>query len=154
MTITEIMLMALASCFDAMSVSVSYRISGIGFPLRCVAVMTLIHGFGMAFALFLADAVLPFSPETCIKLGAVLILLFGITGIIRPLLSKLDEKKNGELRTRSRLLALLIDETTADIDCSKTLSVKECIPLSLAVASDAMAVGICTGPSLSMAGKI
>ena len=75
MTITEIMLMALASCFDAMSVSVSYRISGIGFPLRCVAVMTLIHGFGMAFALFLADAVLPFSPETCIKLGAVLILL-------------------------------------------------------------------------------
>ncbi len=154
MTITEIMLMALASCFDAMSVSVSYRISGIGFPLRCVAVMTLIHGFGMAFALFLADAVLPFSPETCIKLGAVLILLFGITGIIRPVLSKLDEKNNGELRTRSRLLALLIDETTADIDCSKTLSVKECIPLSLAVASDAMAVGICTGPSLSMAGKI
>ena len=154
MSIIEIMLMALASCFDAMSVSVSYRISGIGFPLRCVMTMTFIHGLGMAFALFLADAVLPFSPQTCIKLGAVLILMFGITGILKPILSRIDRKQGGKLSKSSRAMALLIDETTADTDNSRSLSVKECIPLSLAVASDAMAVGICTGPSLSTGGKI
>lgn len=154
MNLAEILFMAFASCFDAMTVSISYRTSGIEFPLRSVAAMTLIHGLGMAFALFAADAVLPFSPEVCIRIGAVLIILIGLLGVIRPALSAADKKRDGALSQGSRLLALLMDETKADRDLSKSLSVKECIPLSLAVASDACAVGICVGPSLDSLGKL
>lgn len=154
MNLIEIMLMAFASCFDAFAVSVSYKTSGIAFPLRSVIVMTLIHGLAMVFALFAADAVLPFPPETCIVIGAVLIIVIGALGIIKPLISSADKKLGGAISRRSKLLALFIDETKADCDCSKVLSVKECIPLSFAVASDACAVGICVGPSLNTQNKL
>lgn len=151
MHLIEILVLAASSCLDAMGAAVSYRVSGIKFPLPSVVVMTLVHGAGMAFALFFADAVLPFSTQTCVKIGAVLLILFGIFGLWRAMMS---EQAKGRIINRFRFLSLFFDEKYADKDCSRSLSCKETLPVSLAVATDAFAVGICVGPSLSDSGKI
>lgn len=151
MHIIEILMLACSSCLDAMGATVSYRVSGIRFPLSSVAVMTVVHGAGMAFALFFADAVLPFSTDTCIKIGAVLLIAFGVMGLMRAGLS--DNAKE-RIINRFGFLSLFLDETKADTDGSRSLSCKETLPVSLAVATDAFAVGICVGPSLSDGGKI
>lgn len=151
MHMIEILLLAASSCIDAMGATVSYRVSGIRFPIASVLVMTFVHGMGMAFALFFADAVLPFSTETCIKIGAVLLICFGLMGLARAALTD-DRKKR--LANRFKFLSLFLDETAADKDGSRSLSCKETLPVSLAVATDAFAVGICAGPTLSDGGKI
>ncbi len=151
MSFFEILMLAVASCFDAMGVAVSYRASGIRFPLSAQLVMTIIHGVGMAFALFLAQAVLPCSPEACIKVGAVVLLLLGVFGIIR---ASLDKRKKSELASRVGALGVIFDETAGDRDGSRSLSCIEAIPVSLAVATDAFAVGVCVGPSLDFNEKL
>lgn len=151
MSFTEIIMLAAASCFDAMGATVSYRASGIRFPLSAQLVMTFIHGAGMAFALFLAEAVLPFSPDVCIKIGAVVLILLGVFGIVR---ASLDNKKKKELSQKAGLLGVIFDETAADRDGSRSLSCIEAVPVSLAVATDAFAVGVCVGPSLSFDEKL
>lgn len=151
MHMIEILALAASSCIDAMGAAVSYRVSGIRFPLRAVIVMTLVHGAGMAFALFFADAVLPFSTDTCVKIGAVLLIFFGIFGLWRAVISESTKER---ILKRFRFLSLFLDERYADKDCSHSLSCKEALPVSLAVATDAFAVGICVGTALSTQGKL
>ncbi len=130
----EILLLASASCLDAMGTAISYRVSGIKFTVGSVAVMTFIHGAGMALSLFLSDAFLPFSPEVCVKLGAVFLIFMGIAGLMRASgqLDPDNDKKTG----------------------AKTLRAAEALTVSLGVATDAFVVGISTGPMLDTTEKI
>ncbi len=130
----EILLLAAASCLDAMGTAISYRVSGIKFTVGAVVIMTLIHGAGMALSLFLSDAFLPFSPEVCVKLGATLLIFMGIAGLMRAS-GQIQSDDNKKPRT-------------------KTLRAAESLTVSLGVATDAFVVGISTGPMLDTAEKI
>lgn len=147
----EIFLAVIVS-IDTYLASASYCNSGIKIPFLSMSVISLISalmlGFSLGFSDFIGSLV---SPEICRLCGTAVITAIGIMtifkSIIRSIINHISEK--GELSVKSGkygiVMKLYLDETTADFDNSKTLSIAESSALALASSLDSVATGLSSG---------
>lgn len=152
MSFSELIFIIFALCFDSFAISVSYGISDIRILMSSVAIIGIVSGAVLAFSFAVASPLGEIiSQEVCHKIGASLILILAGISLAK---SAIDSAVRKNIRPKSKLLCMYINETLADTDKSKTLTVKEALLLAPALSSDGLAIGICTGPSMCMKSKI
>lgn len=145
-------LITLTVCIDTYLMSVNYNASRIKIPFLSGFVLSLISSVILYISLILAGLFEYIIPvKICSVIGCVILTAIGtftiFKSIVRGVVGKLSEK--GDICIKmSRLgigVRLYLDETAADSDYSKVLSISESIALALALSADSVAVGINAG---------
>lgn len=144
--------LAIIVSLDTYLASVTYCNSGIKIPFLSMTVISLISAVMLGLSLGFSDFIGSFvSPELCHICGTAVITAIGIMtifkSIIRSIINHISAK--GEVSVRSGkygiVMKLYLDETTADFDNSKTLSMAEASALALASSLDSVATGLSSG---------
>ena len=145
-------LITLTVCIDTYLMAVNYTSSRIKIPFLSGAILSLISSLILYISLMTAKVLEMIIPaEICSVTGFVILTAIGtltiLKTIIRGIVKKMSERGDIDIKM-SRLgigVRLYLDETTADSDYSKVLSITESIALALALSIDSMAVGINAG---------
>lgn len=145
-------LITLTVCIDTYLMAVNYNASGIKIPFRSGIMLSLISSAVFYISVLIAGVIEFVIPvKLCSVIGCIILTAIGtftiFKSIVRGIVKKLCEK--GDIFVRmSRLgigVRLYLDETTADSDYSKVLSISESVALALALSADSVAVGINAG---------
>ncbi len=153
-----ITLLVLAVCIDSFATSITYGIGKIKIPFHCTLLINIIGAAMLAASLMLADFISDRISINSIKiLSGGLLFIMGAVNLFFPFIKSIfthckgKELTNFALVKKSILLAIFLDETKADLDQSKSLSVKEACFLGVALSVDSLAsgfsggLGICQG---------
>lgn len=153
-----ITLLVLAVCIDSFATSITYGIGKIKIPFHCTLLINIIGAAMLAVSLMLADFISDRISINSIKiLSGGLLFIMGTVNLFFPFIKSIfthckgKELTNFALVKKSILLAIFLDETKADLDKSKSLSVKEACFLGVALSVDSLAsgfsggLGICQG---------
>ena len=153
-----ITLLVLAVCIDSFATSITYGIGKIKIPFHCTILINLIGAAMLAISLMMADFISDRITINSIKmLSGGLLFLIGAANLFFPFIKSIfthckgKELTNFDCVKKSILLVIFLDETKADMDRSKCLSVKEACFLGLALSVDSLAsgfsggLGICQG---------
>ncbi len=147
----EIFLAVIVS-LDTYLASVAYCNSGIKIPLPSMIVISFISAFVLGISLEFSDFIGRFVPaEICHICGTIIISAIGVMTIFKSIIRSITGhiSRKGEVSVRSGkygiVMKLYLDETTADFDNSKVLSVAEASALALASSLDSTATGISSG---------
>lgn len=153
-----ITLLVLAVCIDSFATSITYGIGKIKIPFHCTLLINIIGAAMLAASLMLADFISDRISINSIKiLSGGLLFIMGAVNLFFPFIKSIfthckgKELTNFALVKKSILLAIFLDETKADLDRSKSLSVKEACFLGVALSVDSLAsgfsggLGICQG---------
>lgn len=141
-------LLVTALCLDAFTASLSCGVSKTKMPPVSILVISLLCTLALAASTGLGSAVkniIPVSISSSIPF--VILLLIGLIKCFEYFLKRLISRKNNEKQLKMKLfdlnfvLTVYADTGKADIDHSKTLSVKEAIYLSAALSLDGFAAG-------------
>ena len=126
--------------------------SSIRIPLLSVLVTDLISAAILGISMTFSDIICGYIPlRICRLSGTVMMMTIGIVTIskslIRGIVRHLSEKKGISLKigSCSLLLRLYLDDSAADMDSSKVLSVREASALALAGSLDCAAAGLSCG---------
>ncbi|MBD5159182.1 MAG: sporulation protein [Ruminococcus sp.] len=145
-------LLAIIVSLDTYLVAVTYCNSNIKIPFFSMCVISFISAGTLGISLKFSDIIAGFlPPAVCSTSGKIIIISIGIMTIFRSILKSLTNhiSEKGELSVRSGkygiVMKLYLDETTADFDNSKVLSVPEATALALASSLDSAATGISSG---------
>lgn len=149
--IQEIILV-LAVCTDAFIAAAAYGAGNIRIPVISAFIISVIGTAVLTGSLLLSSALGGVIPENvCRWLGFALLLCIGIVSLCQNTLKALIRKLKGDKRLSFRLFSInfvievYLDETKADIDCSKSLSCKEALTLAAALSADSLASGVGAG---------
>lgn len=147
----EVML-ALIVSIDTFLAAAAYCSSGIRIPHLSAAVINLTGAAVLGISLLLSDiAGCYVSAELCRILGMTVLTATGVItifkSIVRILVRRLTQKGELNLHTGSSglVIKLYLDDTAADSDNSKLLSVSEAAALALANSLDSAATGLSCG---------
>ncbi len=153
-----ITLLVLAVCIDSFATSITYGIGKIKIPFHCTLLINIIGAAMLAASLMLADFISDRISINSIKiLSGGLLFIMGAVNLFFPFIKSIfthckgKELTNFALVKKSILLVIFLDETKADLDKSKSLSVKEACFLGVALSVDSLAsgfsggLGICQG---------
>ncbi len=149
----QILILVLALCLDAFVASFSYGASRIRIPLSSALVLDIICTATLAFALALGAVIGQWIPlQITSAICFILLFLLGVTKIFNFLLkSWILHSESGIQRVSFRLLdyrfilKVYADNTQADRDHSLSLSVRESVPLALALSLDGCTAGFGAG---------
>lgn len=150
-------LLVLALIPDAFAACFAYGTEGIRIPVRSAL---LIGGIGTGVLLLSMLAAAPFKqllpPAACGMVGNGLLLLIGLLSVFQNSLKAFLSKKSGggkSLHFRwadiSFAVTVYLDETKADADRSKTLSLREAAMLGLVLSLDSFGAGFGSGFTVS-----
>lgn len=153
-----ITLLVLAVCIDSFATSITYGIGKIKIPFHCTLLINIIGAAMLAASLMMADFISDRISINSIKiLSGGLLFIMGAVNLFFPFIKSIfthckgKELTNFALVKKSILLVIFLDETKADLDRSKSLSVKEACFLGVALSVDSLAsgfsggLGICQG---------
>lgn len=137
---------------DVFLAAAAYRNDGIHIPRRSAAVICAFSSAILFLSISLADLVTSYiTMSICRKISMILMSAIGM-GIIfrsisRSLIKRIPDGKRLTLKTASYSLVirLYLDDTAADSDNSKSLSVREALSLAAASSLDCAAVGMGLG---------
>ena len=142
-------ILALIVSFDTYLVAAAYCNSGIRIPPASAAVINLTGAAVLGLSLLLSDIAGCFIPaELCRTLGLIVLTSIGVItvfkSLVRILVRRLSQKGELSLRTGSSglVIKLYLDDTSSDIDNSKTLSPAEAAALALASSLDSASTGL------------
>ena len=146
----EGILLIAALCTDAFVASIAYGMDKIKIPLRSAAVIALIGTGLLACALTASAFIQQAVPhQTCVAVSFILLLVIGVynlfqNGIKAYLRTKADYTKRLKFKFADIgfFISICLDETEADKDHSKVLSVREALYLALALSIDSLVTGI------------
>ncbi|MDF2567866.1 MAG: sporulation protein [Oscillospiraceae bacterium] len=147
------MILVLVLCLDAFAVSVAYGVNKIKFTIASTLVISLVGTSFLGISLFAANIIGQFVPgDVCKWAGFIILFMIGFTdffqGSIKSYLrSKTNYKKDMKFKfcDIKFAVAVYLDETKADADNSKQLSVKEAFYLAVALSIDSLAIGFGSG---------
>ena len=146
--------LALIISIDIFLAAAALGNSAIRIPLRSAmlisSVSTAVMGVSVKFSALLGAVMPAVMFHRCeIALLTAIGLLTIMKSIIRNIVRKLSEKGGLSLKTEkgSLVVRLYLDDTAADIDNSKVLSLAEAFTLALAGSFDAAATGLGSGSS-------
>lgn len=145
-------------CVDSFFASLSYGMSRIKIPLSSAAIISLVGTVLLSVSLFLAEVVSGLLPvEICRAVGVTLLLFLGINSIIISAVKNFLRRREGGRQLSFKyggvdfVVGLYLDETVADLDNSKVLSIKEAFLLGAALSIDSLVTGF--GVGLGIADK-
>lgn len=143
------LLIAFIVCIDTYLAAAAYCTSGIRIPLISGAVISItgaaVLGISIKFSVFLRSFISPELFHTCcIAILCLIGLLMIFRSIIRETLKKISENGGISLKTNkgSLVVRMYLDDTAADTDNSKTISLPEAFTLALASSLDSAVTGI------------
>lgn len=129
-----------------------YSGSGIKIPPASAAVISLISASILGTALAFSEFLSSYIPENiCCICGLIVLTAIGVVtvfkSIMRSLVKKLSDNDSLSLKMNSLgiVVKLYLDDTAADFDKSKTLSLTEAAALALASSFDSAATGLNCG---------
>ena len=150
----ESILLVLSICIDSFVCSIAYGCNKIRVPIYSSLFISIICTTILGASLFLGNIFKTFLPiDFCRLFSFIILLILGLyrlfEGVFKSVLrKKYIAEKPIKLKLFDFILLIYVDETMADIDNSKILSIKESIYLAIALSLDSLAVGI--GASLAM----
>jgi len=148
---TLILVMALA--IDAFVCSFAYGANQIKIPFKSTLLINAICTGLLGAGLFLGTALGSIFPEELVEWMAFIILfLLGVSKIFESAIKRLIQKKRGinkkltfSFLNLGFILKIYANPEEADFDRSKELSLKESIPLAIAIGLDGLSVGLGLG---------
>lgn len=145
-------ILAVIISIDTFLAAAAYRSGSIKIPFLSAAVVVTFSALSLGLSLLLSSFLSGFIPvQICEISGFIILTAIGITTIfkslIRNLVRRLSQRGELSLHTGSSgiVVKLYLDDTAADFDCSKVLSLKEAIALALAGSLDSITTGLSTG---------
>lgn len=146
----ESLLLVVSLCIDACVASFAYGTNKIKISFASGAMLTAISTFFLAISLFLGTAIKSLIPPSLTTAICIIILLFlGVgrlfEGVLKNFLSRKALDPNHikfNLFDFTLVLHVYTDATLADLDHSKSLSLKESIYLGVALSFDSLIVGL------------
>lgn len=151
-----ITLLVLAVCIDSFATSITYGLGKIRIPFYCALIINLIGAATLFISLIFADFISDCLELKTIKiLSGGLLFIIGSVSLFFPFIKSIfvhckgRELFNFECVKKSILLVIFLDETKADLDKSKSLSLKEACFLGLALSVDSLASGFSGGLGIS-----
>ncbi|MBD5142785.1 MAG: hypothetical protein HDT22_04140 [Ruminococcus sp.] len=141
-------LLAIAVCMDTFFGAVSCSVNGIKIPKRCALLISTVGTIFLAISLSCAELLNQVLPEIIFKYtGFVILLVLGSTQLMKKILMLLFQKHrpHWNLKALGLVIDICFDETLADTDGSKTLSIQEAIAYSTALSIDSLASGLGAG---------
>ena len=144
----ESLLLVSSICIDAFVASMAYGSNKIKIPIISSIVISIVGSVILGISLFIGGLIKDFLPGTLpITLSFSILMVLGIYRLFESLFKTYIQKHlNKEKSFSFRLfdfnfiLQVYADETKADLDKSKELSVKESLYLAIALSFDSLAV--------------
>lgn len=147
----EALVTAVVLSTDIFACGLAYGASKIKIPLKSAAVISLICGAALGVTLFLGGLLRPYISTVAVKyISFAILMAIGVFKLfeegVKLLLAK-TSKKELSLRIFDFRLILRVfqDETQADKNKDKVLSVAEAVSLAAATSLDSLAVGFSAG---------
>jgi putative sporulation protein YtaF len=141
-------LLAAAVCMDTLFAAMGCSMSGIAVPKRCAAVISVVGSVFLGISLLGGQVLASLLPEAVCKYGGAAVLC-GIGGVqlMKEVLQALFRARKPHIRRKALGLVIDIcfDETLADADGSKTLSIGEAVTFAAALSLDSLASGLGAG---------
>jgi len=149
----ETILLVLTLSIDAFVASLAYGTNRIKIPMKSIIFIDIICAIFLALSMLLAISfkkILPVNVTAIISF--ILLIILGIYYLFESIIKKyLNEKSSKKRQVKLKLFNLwliidiYIDETKADLDNSKTISLNEALYLAAALSIDSIAIGFGTG---------
>lgn len=147
-------LLVIALSVDSFLASLAYGAERIKIPIKSALLISLIGVAFLSISLYTASFIQQFIPEDiCSKIAFIIFFLIGISalfqGTIKSFLKTCERKKlEFSCKGISFVLDVYLDETNADMDNSKLLSLKEALYLAVALSIDSLVSGFALGISI------
>lgn len=141
-------LLAAAVCMDTWFAAMGCSMSGITIPKRCALLISVIGSAILGLSLLGARGLALLLPEAVCRFGGAAVLaLIGIVQLTKQGLTALIRAHPPQIRWRALGLVIEIccDETLADADGSKVLSMGEAVTFAAALSLDSLASGLGAG---------
>ena len=141
-------LLAAAVCMDTFFAAMGCSISGIRIPKRCAALISVIGSAFLGVSLLGGQVLASLLPESvCRYGGAAILCVLGGVQLAKEGLKALFRSKKPHIKRKALGLVIEIcfDETLADTDGSKTLSVREAVTFAAALSLDSLVSGLGAG---------
>lgn len=152
----ESLLLVASICIDSFVASMTYGSDRIKIPFTSAFIISIISSLILGISLFFGGFIKDLLPSGfAIILSFLILMILGIyrffEGILKGFILKninLDKSLTIKLFHLKLVLQVYADETKADFDRSKVLTLRESIYLAFALSFDSLAVGF--GSSLAM----
>lgn len=147
-------LLVIALSIDSFLASLAYGAQRINIPLKSALLISFVGVVFLSLSLYTASFIQRFLPGSIgSKISFTIFLMIGISalfqGTIKSFLKKCKRKKvQFSCKGVSFVLDVYVDETKADMDHSKLLSLKEALYLSIALSVDSLVSGFALGISI------
>ncbi len=145
----ESLLLVSSVCIDAFVASIAYGTNKIKIPFYSSIIISVIGSIFLGISLFLGGFIKDFLPGNLpILLSFCILMIIGIYRFFEGLFKNYITKKNKlnkpltfKIFDLNFVLQVYADETKADFDNSKVLTIKESLYLASALSFDSIAVG-------------
>lgn len=146
----EILLLVSSVCLDAFVASIAYGTNNIKIPLPCSILISFIGSLMLGISFIIGGTLKDYLPaDISIFVGFSILMILGIYRLFEGLFKafirngyKNDKPLTFKLFDINFVLKVYADETMADFDKSKVLSLKESLYLAIALSFDSLAVGL------------
>lgn len=148
------LLLVTALSMDSFFASLAYGARSIRIPLRAAIIISGIGTLFLCISLVGADLLQCWIPsQLCSSISFTIFLLLGISSLFQGTIKAfLKDRQSRKLTFAysgfSFVLAVYADETKADRDASKHLSIKEACYLAVALSMDSLVSGLAYGISI------
>jgi len=146
LNILQILIITSAISIDSFLVGISYSLRKIVVPLTSMVTISGITAFVLGVSMCLGGILKNFFPLMFLqRMGACLLILLGITGLLREYLNKLSFNKTiikCKIRSLGLVIQILKEPSTADFDVSGVIDFREALYLGSALALDAGFMGL------------
>lgn len=144
-------LLLCATCCDSFFMSVAYGVERIQISWKATIIISLCGTFLLGTAILLAKVFTQFlSPSLGKWIGFLILICLGISHLFQAQVKRYVKKQKHQpliikLKGISFVVDIFLDETQADQDCSKELSMTEAVYLGIALSLDSLASGLAYG---------
>lgn len=140
-------LLSAAVCMDVFFAAMGCSMNGIHIPKRCSLLISIVGTVFLAASLMGAELLNHLLPEGVLRYGgtALLIGMGSITLMKEGMKTFFRTHPHIRRKAMGLVIDICFDETLADADNSKTLSMKEALTFSAAMSLDSLASGLGAG---------
>lgn len=143
-------LLVFATCCDSFFMSIAYGIENIKIPWKSVMIIAFCGTFFLGLSMSLAQVINSLiSPSIGKWLSFTILFLLGFSNLFQHSLKKWVRKHKQpftfQVKGVSFVIDIFLDETEADADHSKEISMKEALYLGVALSIDSLASGLAYG---------
>lgn len=151
--ILEALLITSAVSIDALVASFSYGINKIKIPFKSAVVISAICTIFLTVSFYVGKALSNvISEEVTLIVSCCILVFIGILKLFDSFIKQqikkqktIDKNIKFNFLSLKFILKIYTEPETADVDESKRLSIKESIPLAIALSIDSLAVGLGSG---------